>query len=227
MPFDAAWFDELRALSEIKVQQTRALGIDGYVPHVGELRPDGLITSRFLDETLHFVRLMLKTRYKFDTFFRSYERHMVNFPRGRAFHKQWNIAFTAGANPDEDHLRIGLGFRLSAHVDGIAPGIEEYLEFAKQVRSRQTAFNQTFQALGNCYELLDWEPPGPCVCENAVGALSLIIISDPPPLEGWRVFGKRLWVHDPQDQAIISSHKRLRDATIDIYERIRHAGFGM
>jgi hypothetical protein len=225
MPFDAAWFDELRGLSEDQLRETRELGIDGYVPHVGELCRDGHITSRFLEETLHFVRIMARTRYRFDTFFRAYERHVVNFPKGRAFRKQWNIAFTAGDSPDEDYVRIGIGFRLSAHEE--APGIEEYLEFREQVRRRQAAFDQTFQVLGNFYEFLNLEPPGPFISESAAGALSLIIIADQPPLNGWRFFGRRLWVHDPQDQAVIGSHERLRDAVIDVCDRIQRAGFGM
>jgi hypothetical protein len=225
MPFDAAWFDELRGLSEGQLRETRELGIDGYVPHVGELCRDGHITGRFLEETLRFVRVMTRTRYRFDAFFRAYERHVVNFPKGRAFRKQWNIAFTAGESPDEDYVRIGIGFRLSAHEE--APGIEEYLEFREQVRHRQAAFDQTFQALGNYYEFLDWEPPGPSIAKSAAGALSLIILADQPPLDGWRFFGRCLWVHDPGDQAVIGSHERLRDALVDVYDRIQRAGFGM
>ena len=45
MPFDANWFDELRGLSEAKLQETRVRGIDGYVPHVGELCR-GMVTSQ-------------------------------------------------------------------------------------------------------------------------------------------------------------------------------------
>jgi hypothetical protein len=225
MPFDAAWFDELRGLSEDQLRETRELGIDGYVPHVGELCRDGHITSRFLEETLRFVRIMARTRYRFDTFFRAYERHVVNFPKGRAFRKQWNIAFTAGESPDEDYVRIGIGFRLSSHEE--APGIEEYLEFREQVRRRQAVFDQTFQAFGDYYEFLDLEPEGPYICENAPGALSTIIINDEPPLNGWRFFGKRLWFCEPESQVVISSHERLRDALVDVYDRIQRAGFGM
>jgi hypothetical protein len=225
MPFDAGWFDELRGLSEEQLRETRELGIDGYVPHVGELCRDGHLSGRFLEETLAFVRIMSRTRYRFDTFFRAYERHVVDFPKGRAFRRQWNIAFTAGDRPDEDYVRIGIGFRLSAHEE--APGIEEYLEFREQVSRRQAAFDQTLQVLGNYYEFGSIEPPGPFISESAAGALSLIIIADQPPLNGWRFFGRRLWVHDPQDQAVIGSHERLRDAVIDSCDRIQRAGFGM
>jgi hypothetical protein len=225
MPFDAAWFDELRGLTEDKLRETRERGIGGYVPHVGELRRDRHVTSRFLEECLEFVHLMDGTPYRFDIFFRTYERHVVNYPKGSAFRKQWNIAFTAGDSSDEDYVRIGIGFRLSAHEK--ASGIEEYLEFREQVRRRQAAFDQTFQALGNYYEFLDWEPPGPSISGSAAGALSLLILTDQPPLDGWRFFGRRLWVHDPQDQAVIGSHDQLRDAVIDVCDRIQRAGFGM
>jgi hypothetical protein len=225
MPFDAAWFDELRGLSENQLKETREMGIDGYVPHVGELCRDGHITGHFLEETLRFVRIMNRTRYRFDTFFRAYERHVVNFPKGRAFRKQWNIAFTAGDSPHEDYVRVGIGFRLSAHEE--ASGIEEYLEFREQVRRRQAAFDQTFQAFGNYYEFLNLDPPGPSISENAAAVLSLIVIADQPPLNGWRFFGRSLYVRNLQDQAVIGSHEQLRDAVIEIFDRIQNSGFGM
>ena len=168
---------------------------------------------------------MLNTPYRFDTFFRAYEQHMVNFPKGRAFRKQWNIAFTAGENPDGDYLRIGLGFRLSHYEH--APSIEEYLEFREQVRRQSTGFDAAFQALGNYYEFWDSEVPEIAITENADNALSLVVINDDPPLNGWRFFGKRLWVCEPQNQTVINSHEGLRETAIAIFDRIQRAGFGM
>ena len=185
MPFDAAWFDELRGLSEDQIQKTHDLGIVGFVPNVDELYRDGHISSRFLEETRLFVRSMARTRYRFDTYFRAWARHLANFPKGRAFRKQWNIAFTAGDSPDQDYVRIGIGFSLSTFKE--ATGIEEYLEFREQVRLRQAAFDQAFQILGNYHEL------DSLTSESASGALSPIIIADQPPSDGWRLFGKRLW----------------------------------
>ena len=223
MPFDADWFNELRMVSENRLRETRESGIDGYVPHVGELCRDGHVTNRFLDETLQFVRLMLRTSYRLDTFFRCYEQHVVNFPKGRAFRKQWNIAFTATDDADKDHLRIGLGFRLSAYED--APGIPEYFEFREQVRKQPTAFDRAFQTLGNYYEFWDSETDK-SINDNA-STLSPVVINDEPPLNGWRFFGKRLWVHHPQTQDVLSSHERLRDTAISAFAEIQRAGFGL
>jgi hypothetical protein len=225
MPFDAQWFDELRGISADNLQMTRVRGIRGYVLDVGELCEAGYITSRFLEETRNFVRLMSTSSYRFDRLFCAYERHIANFPRSRAFRKQWNIAFTAGAGPNDDYVRIGVGFRLSAHEE--TRGIEEYLEFRQQVSHQQAGFDRTFQALGNYYEFENLEPSGPSICQNAVGLLSAIIIADVPPLNGWRFFGSRLWTHDPQDQAVIGSHERLRDAVVDVFNQIQGSGFGM
>lgn len=221
MPFDADWFNELRMISENRLREMREAGIDGYVPHVGELRRDGHVTGRFLYETLQFVRLMRETPYCLDTFFRCYEQHVVNFPRGRAFRKQWNIAFTAEDDADKDHLRIGLGFRLSADT----PGIVEYLEFRDQVSRQPAVFDRAFQTLGNYYEFWDAEPEG-LINDNA-NTLSRLVINDGPSLNGWRFFGKRLWVRHPQTQEVLSSHERLRDTAIAVFGEIQRAGFGL
>jgi len=91
LSFDASWIEELRDLSEEKCRLTKMRGIDGYVPHVGELCRDGYLSSRFVDDTERFVAMMQATPYKFAPFFRGYERHIVDFPKGRAFRKQWNM----------------------------------------------------------------------------------------------------------------------------------------
>jgi len=104
----------------------------------------------------------------------------------------------------------------------------EYLEFRQQVDRQRAAFDRTFQALGNYYEFENLEPLGRPIYESVVGPLSAIIIADEQaPLNGWRFFGRRLWFHDPQDQAVIGSHERLRDAVVDVCNQIQGAGFGM
>lgn len=225
MPFDSGWFNELRQLSSGRLRETRARGIDGFVPHVGELCRDRHITDHFLNETISFVRAMEGTHYRFDIFFRAYERHLVNFPKGRAFRKQWNIGFTAGDDLSGDFVRIGLGFRLSGHEG--ARGIEEYLEFREHVRNHREAFDRTFQPLGNYYETVDWDPARRDESDSHIGPLSLAVISDEPPLDGWRFFGRRLWTRDPQDQTIIGSDDGLRDAAVDTFTRIENGGYGM
>jgi len=110
MPFDRPFFEELRGLSEQQLDNTRARGIDGYVPNVGEVCQAGHLSNRFLRETESFVRRMDTTpRYRFNTIFRAYPQHVTAFPHGRAFHQQWNVALTACENPADDFVRIGIG----------------------------------------------------------------------------------------------------------------------
>jgi hypothetical protein len=225
VPFDAGWFSELRGLSEDHLRDTRAQGIAGFVPHVGELCGAGHLSARFLDDTTAFVHAMDRTRYRFDRYFRAYKRHVVNFPKGRAFRKQWNIGCTAGDHPEDDYVRIGLGFRLSGHED--ASGVEDYLEFRRDVGSRPAAFNSTFQSLGNYHEFADWEDGDRDESGNYVGDLSELVIRDEPPLEGWRFFGRQLSMDDPQERAVVGSFDRLRDTSVEVFEAIRSAGFGM
>ena len=159
MAFDGEWFDELRGLSQDQLQETRARGIGGLVPHVGELCRDGHISDRFLDETTNFVHIMSRTGYRFNDCFRAYPRHVVNWPPGRAFRKQWNIGCTAGDGPGGDFVRIGLGFRLSAHEN--SDGILDYLQFREQVGRQQRPLTGPFRPSGittsfGRYAIMQW-----------------------------------------------------------------------
>jgi hypothetical protein len=53
------------------------------------------------------------------------EDHIFNFPEGRAFRKQWNIAFTAGETSENDTASIELGFLL-APTENATDGVLEY-----------------------------------------------------------------------------------------------------
>jgi hypothetical protein len=227
MSFDAGWFHELRGLSEEKLQVTRERGIEPLVPQVGELCRDEYLSVRFVEETEHLVRLLDQTPYRFAAPFRAYERHIANFPKGRAFRKQWNIAFTAGEVPGDDHVRIGIGFRLTEWDNDYMTGIEEYLEFREQVRLRAAAFDGLFHGLGDYCEIDDKRPSDPSAATSPGVGLSRIVIADNPWPECWRFFGRRLMVRNPKDHAVIRSHERLRDAAVDVFERIQRAGFGM
>lgn len=227
MAFDASWFDELRGLSEEECRLTMMRGIAGYVPHVGELCRDGYLSSRFVEDTERFVATMQTTPYKFAQFFRAYERHIVDFPKGRAFRKQWNIGFTAGSDPDEDHVRIGIGFRLVSSESEYTTGVEEYLEFREQVRRRPADFDEITRSLGNYCEIDGRPPLDAAGVPEAVGPISRVVIEDQPGLDCWRFFGKRLMVKDAGDKAIISSQERLRDVVSEVCGRIQRAGFGM
>ena len=111
MGFDRGWFDELRALSQVKIDLTRITGISRYVPHVGELLRDGHISDRFYRQTADLVDALTKTRYSMDPLFRAGERHTYDFLESKAYKKQWNIGFRAGITEREDYARIGLESR--------------------------------------------------------------------------------------------------------------------
>lgn len=231
MPFDAAWFDELRTVSEAKLRLVRENGIEGFAPQVGELCRDEHVSVRFVEETEHLIRLLDRTAFCFGAAFRAYERHVVAFPKGRAFRKQWNIGFTAGVRPDDDHVRIGIGFRLSdfwgdTWADDATGGIEEYLLFREQARLRSAEFDALFEGLGGYYEI-DGRRSALDPAGGAKDRLSAIVVADNPWPECWRFFGRRLMVRDADDRAIIRSHERLRDVAIDVFDRIQRAGFGM
>jgi hypothetical protein len=226
MGFDQAWFNELRGLSDAKLALTRTRGIEGYVSHIGELRLDHQVSSQFYDETMAFVGALRQIQYgRFHDFFRAYPCHVVNFPRGKAFHQQWNIGLTAGKAPQDDEVRLGVGFRWNIQQPFSASALYEYLAFQQKVHAQIATFDQLFAQLGNYYEQVDVDL-GTQTCMTAPGPLSAIVMGDIPPQNAWRFFGTRLRCHNPQDMAVISDHARLCNRLITVCDAIRHAGFG-
>lgn len=226
MPFDAEWFNELRNVTEEVIAQTKARGIHDFVPKVDELNRDGHVTNGFVEETHRFVN-MFRAPFQLDEHFRSYARLIIDWPTGRTFRKQWNISFGAGLTSVDDEVRIGIGFRLSERPEAGPDSIMDYAEFKEYVRNHPAAFDRTFQALGNYLWMIGFNPSAPDVSENAARPLSDIVAQDEFPPDCWRFFGRRLRMSDPQDQAIVLSHQRLRDAAVEVFRQIQAAGFGM
>lgn len=218
MPFDEEWFDELRRITADTLAQTRDRGIQRYVPHVGELCRDGHVSESFLTETERFVHIF-SAPYQFDEFFRAYPQHIANWPPRRAFRKQWNIGLTAGPGHDEDYVRLGIGFRLSAHPEAGEDSVMDYVLFRDQVRNHRAMFDSAFEAMQNYWEFDDEH--------GFAERLSDKVLADDPPLESWRFFGKCLSVGNPEDRATIGSHGLLHDVAIEVFNRIQAAGFGM
>jgi hypothetical protein len=216
MGFDQAWFDELRTIDAIKIQKTRLQGIDHFVPHVGELLGDGHISYRFFQETNDLNMALNSTPYELDRFFRVYERHICNFPRGKAFRKQWNIGFHAGENSEEDGIRIGIGFRLSIS-EKLNNATMEYLEYRELIKERADDFDRVFGSFGNY-----GEPDN--IFRN--GQLSQEIIDDSHNAEDWRFFGKYLYHNSIHDRKIIESTSLLVREIVSVFDHIKTNGFG-
>jgi hypothetical protein len=219
------WFDDLRLLTDTQLTVTRLHGIEARVPHLGELRLDHQISDHLYSESMALVARLRQTRCaRFQDFFRAWPRHVVNFPRGRAFHRQWNVGFTAGDTCAEDHVRIGVGFRWNVQDPVSAPAAHEYLDYRARVQRRPQAFDQMCTALGNYCEVYDaglGEVDG-----QAPGPLSAVVLADQPSGDGWRFFGTRLWFANSHDAAIISDHDALCRRILAVFDAMMRAGFG-
>ena len=220
MGFDVTWFDELRGLTRDLLMQTRDRGIQRYVPYVGELCRDGHITEWFLEETQRFVG-MFRAPYQFDEFYRAYPQHIADWPPRRTFRKQWNIGFTAGPHYGDGYVRLGIGFRLSARPEAGEDSLMDYVLFQEQARNQRARFDSVFEPW-NYWEADDAEDG-----RGFAARLSDRVVADNPPMESWRFFGRCLSMGNPEDAAVIGSHELLRDAAVEVFNRIQPAGFGI
>lgn len=211
--FDREWFDELRSISE---DSLAGLDSKGFRPTIDELVDQGIVSRPFMNTTLALAKALNKTPYPFPPLFRAYERHIVNFPKGRAFRKQWNIGFYAGEDPSGDSVRIGLGFSLNTAMS--EQGIDEYADFAGKVAGDPAGFNRFFSAVGGYCE--PFESP-----EDQ--SMASIIINDSPRFEDdWRFFGKLLTCDSQEHQSIIASIDSLTNEIIAQFNAIENFGFG-
>jgi hypothetical protein len=53
----------------------------------------------------------------------------------------------------------------------------------------------------------------------------IVIRDDLHEADGWRFLGRSLRFAQPEDQAILSTHKLLRDAAVSVFDQIRDGGF--
>jgi hypothetical protein len=224
MGFDQAWFDELRQLTQPVLAAVAATPIEGYYPHVGELRVAGSVGPRFYGETQQLIHRLVHTRYAMSADFKTTsqaERHIYNFPAGRSFRMQWNIGFYAGDSPDEDHARIGLGFRINMHQN--EKGIDDFLYFANLVHGNQASFDQTFRALGPYSE--------PESIFAGAANLAVAMVQDARGnrvswADDWRFYGRVLKRTDPLDVSILNSVPNFSTEAIRVFDLIRNSGFG-
>lgn len=211
--FTTAWFDELRTLSAATVAGVPPLP-GNYRPAIHQFSLAGVVTQNFVAIADQLQRRLYNTAYRFEAPFRVWERHIANFPARRAFRKQWNIAFTAGAEAKGDCARIGIGFKLSRAQ--CHEGVDDYTDFVIAVGQRAQDFDNTFSALGNYAEM-----PNDLIATLLSGR-----IQNDPQLDlddDWRFFGKCL--RRPADSSVLDNVDHFAREAIDVFTRIRTAGF--
>lgn len=211
--FTHGWFDELRALDSATVAHVPPLP-GNYRPTINQFGIAGMVSHAFVETAEHVQRILYQTPYRFEAPFRVWERHLANFPAGRAFRKQWNIAFTAGTDSDDDCARIGIGFRLSRGQ--CHEGVDDYTDFVMAVGQRPQDFDITFAALGNYAEMPD---------ALVVAPLSGQILNDPQLDldDDWRFFGKCL--NRAAAGAVLDDVDLFVQEAINVFTAISHAGF--
>jgi hypothetical protein len=176
-----------------------------------------MVSREFVQTAEDLQRILYNTRYRFTAPFRVWERHLANFPAGRAFRQQWNIAFTAGTDSKGDCARIGIGFRLSRTQ--CSGGVDDYTDFVAGVCQRPQDFDSTFSPLGNYAEM-----PDPLV---VTGLLSARVRNDPQLdlSDDWRFFGKYLRRDNDSDSPVLDDVDLFAQETIEIFTHIERAGF--
>jgi hypothetical protein len=209
--FDAAWFDELRGVTDTRISVVQPAE---FRPTVNELRIAGVIGVVFSQTAIRVLQLLYKTPYQFDRDFRVMERHIFTFPSGRAFRKQWNIGFYADDQPSGDCARIGIGFRLRRELT--PEGIDDYSDFVARALSRPGDFDSLFAGLGNYVENIP----------ATGGSLATALRSDTPDFDDdWRFFGKCLHASDSADRKILESEDLLAKEAVATFAKIQRAGF--
>lgn len=213
MGFDKSFFNELSTLRDAVISP---ISPEAYRPSVKELHIHDKVTSKFLMLTADFVKKLYqksKQRYHFSFDFRVYPQHICNFTKAKAFRKQLNVGFTAGDNESEYAARIGLGFYLNMHEN--EQGVDEYLEFIKQVKTNPKHFDTTFSKIGSYGE--------PQHIFSPILNSTLVLADSPDYNDDWRFYGKLLNYNDNSD--ILSSVDKFVDEVISVFNYLRSSGY--
>jgi hypothetical protein len=225
MPFNAVWFDDLRAVKDVNITLGRLHHMGPGVPHLGDLRYAKQVTSYLYRESMAFATDLHQTPYdRFQDFPRCWAQHLANWPRGKVCQWQWNVGFSAGVTCADDHVRIGVGVRWYAGDFRNAAGWQEYRDFQHKVRQRPQAFDQLCQALGNYRECADL--PTRAIYGQVLGPMSAWVLADQGSGDAWRFFGTRLLCSNPADAAIIGDPLRLVPYVVAVFDAMALAGFG-
>ncbi len=157
MGFDQRWFDTLRKeISPSDIGAARILRIERLDPGLFELADAGLVPPDFVTPTNELIQALNETPYPFRLMgWRATPGEIYTYPKNRAYHWQWNVAFRATPDaPHWDHARVGMGL----YGPEGEQGTDAYLRFAafqEKVRARRLAFTTLMPKIGNYREIVE------------------------------------------------------------------------
>lgn len=225
MGFDAAWFNELRKLSQNIINQVPPSPGKIY-PDMSDLQADHVLSGyfnnqQFFQELILLSSYLRSAKYKFYRYFKiptNCEKHIINFPEGRACLGQWNIGFSADGDPKDGCVRVGIGFRTNeARVIG---SHGEYQNYVNKIKINQLGFNNLFTG-----QLGYSEPASLFSSTNHAQK----VINDYPNVnrfDDWRFFGRIFYLNNPSDQAILNNTQQFSQVAVSIFSQIIRQGFG-
>ena len=213
MGFDNNFFDELRTLNETVISPITP---EAYRPSVRELHTHNRVSTKFLMTTTDFVKKLYqksKHKYQFSFDFRVYPQHICNFSNKKSFRKQLNVGFSAGNVDIDDSVRIGLGFSINMNIN--QRGVDEYLDFLRNISRNPKKFDNTFSQLGNYAEPSNIFSPT---------LNSTMVLNDTPDYnDDWRFYGKL--INFKKNRNIFSSVDTFADEVIKVFDHILTSGY--
>lgn len=217
MGFDQRWFDTLRTISPSVVGVARYLGIERLAPNLFELADDGLVPPDFVTPAKELIQALNDSPYPFGlTVCRAGTGEIFMFPKNRAYHWQWNVAFSATSDaPHCDHARVGMGLYGPTGDQGSAAWLD-YHAFQEKVRARRSAFTSLMQQIGDYREPEEF---------GAGQGHADAVVNDCLEMPFWRFFGACLSMSSTQDRALLSSIPDLVSYAVGIFTQIDEAQF--
>jgi len=211
--FDRNFFNELRNITYEQALLAKSLSVTNptSAPRVYQLMNNDLVSMDFFDTTRQIHFFLGRNRsgrgqiYRFDPDFKVDHRHIYNFTANRSFKGQFNIGFSAGENYNDDHARIGVGFRLNDQID--SEGAEDYWNrFKTAIRQNLEVFNLLLQQ----YNYI--EPV------NLLPNIDQILNDEPDYNNDWRFFGVRLVCNNSSDREILHNFNRFMSLSLRVFD---------
>ena len=212
-PFNEDFFDELVRLDEAALAPIIPAG---FRPTAEEALAKGKLSETFVGNAGALIReigLASEHRYALSGNFRLQAHHAYDFEPDRAFHSQYNVAFTGQPSDGVRGMRVGVGFRMVAAAS--SPGRIEYAHFDWKLRESQPDFNAAMQALNGGYVEIADKCVAPATAQTLLSARLRAA-------EEWRFFGA--WFDATKIEAL--GVAELAHRCVEVFDILNSHGFG-
>lgn len=212
--FKEKWFQELSSFTQAKYDMVQ-IPPNQRRPYLGDIMACKYVSKQFVRPIDQLIHSLYLTPFAIAPDFRFEPSHMYDYPKGRAYRQQWNIAFTALPETSDYWARVGIGFSINLMQN--SEGGMDFTNFLNHIRTEPERFTALMSRHRNYTE-----PTQLGNSNDLVAAFENYNLR----AEDWVFFGRQFNFSIPEDRVILEDVEKFVGASIGVFSDIRSSGFG-